>query len=81
MGMTSALKFRQIVENAELVVAIELLAAAEGLEYRKPLRPGVGVQEGYNRVRNLVRRLEEDRSMSGDIERVAGAVKSGVFEI
>ena len=37
MGMTAALKLRTIVENAENVLAIELLAAAEGLEYRRPL--------------------------------------------
>src|SRR6185437_8541573 len=38
MGMTAALKLRQIVWNAEQVLAIELLAAAEGLDYRAPLR-------------------------------------------
>ena len=39
MGMTAAWKLRQIVENAESVLAIELMAAAEGLEYRRPLKP------------------------------------------
>jgi hypothetical protein len=38
MGMTSALKLRQIVENAEGVLAIELLAAAERLDFRSPLK-------------------------------------------
>lgn len=81
MGMTSALKFRQIVENAELVLAIELLSSAEGLEYRKPLKPGVGVQQGYDQVRNLVPRLEEDRSMSAEIQQVASALRGGTFDI
>ena len=40
MGMTSALKLRTIVEIAENVLAIELLAAAEGLEHRRPLKAG-----------------------------------------
>ena len=39
MGMTGALKLRQIVETAERVVAIELMCAAQGLEFRKPLKP------------------------------------------
>ncbi len=74
MGMTSALKLRQIVELAERVLAIELLAAAEGLEYRKPLKPGVGVQAAYEAVRARVPRLGADRSMSGDIEKLAAAI-------
>ena len=39
MGMTGALKLRQVVENAEHVLAIELMCAAQGLEYRLPLKP------------------------------------------
>jgi histidine ammonia-lyase len=70
MGMTSALKLRQVVENVERVLAVELLAAAEGLEYRKPLRPGKGVEDAYDRIRSLAPRLTEDRALSGDIERV-----------
>src|SRR5947207_15108202 len=44
MGMTAATKLRSIVDNAEHVIAIELLAAAEGLEYRATLQPGRGVK-------------------------------------
>src|SRR2546430_3860564 len=43
MGMTSALKLRSIIDLAENLLAIELLAAAEGLEHRRPLKSGVGV--------------------------------------
>jgi histidine ammonia-lyase len=74
MGMTSALKFRTIVENAERVIAIELIAAAEGLEYRKPLRPGAGVEDAYNRVREVVERLTDDRSFALDIQRMADSL-------
>ena len=45
MGMTAALKLRTIVENAENLLAIELLAAATALEYRRPLKAGVGVEQ------------------------------------
>ncbi len=71
MGMTAALKFRQIVENVERVIAIELLAAAEGLEHRKPLKPGHGVQKAYEAVRNIAEPLLEDRPLGADIERIA----------
>jgi histidine ammonia-lyase len=80
MGMTSALKLRSIVENAEHLLAIELLAAAEGLEFRRPLKGGVGVEEAYARVRELSPAVEADRSMSSDIARVATAIREGVFD-
>ncbi|HTQ09316.1 MAG TPA: histidine ammonia-lyase [Fimbriimonadaceae bacterium] len=70
MGMSAALKFRQIVDNAEMVVAIELLAAGQGLEFRKPLKPGAGALTAYESLRRLVPWLEEDRSMTADIEAV-----------
>lgn len=77
MGMTAALKLRQIVENVERVLAIELLAAAEGLEFRKPLKPGRGVQEAFERVRSIAPRLTGDRPLGPDIERVAEAIRLG----
>jgi histidine ammonia-lyase len=80
MGMTSALKLRTIVENAEYLLAIELLAAAEGLEFRRPLKAGVGVEEAYSRVRKISRAVDADRSMSSDIALVAAAIREGVFD-
>jgi histidine ammonia-lyase len=80
MGMTSAIKLRSIVENAEHLLAIELLAAAEGLEFRRPLKGGVGVEQGYERVRKLSPMVEADRSLSSDIARVAAAIREGVFD-
>jgi histidine ammonia-lyase len=80
MGMTAALKLRTIVENAEHVLAIELLAAAEGLEFRHPLKAGVGVEEAYARVRKISRAVDADRSMSSDIALVARAIREGVFD-
>src|SRR5687768_5222051 len=73
MGMTAATKLRSIVDNAELVTAIELITAAEGLEYRAPLAPGRGVRLAYEIVRTRVARLTADRSMSQDIEKIVKA--------
>src|SRR2546421_3404810 len=75
MGMTGAIKLRTIVELAEHMTAIELICAAEGLEYRKPLRPGRGVEAAYNTVRQNVVRLTADRSMSGDIQLITSAIQ------
>src|SRR2546428_9172498 len=71
MGMTAATKLRSIVDLAEKTVAIELIAAAEGLEYRAPLQPGKGVRQAYDIVRKYVARLTSDRAMSKEIEAVA----------
>lgn len=79
MGMTAATKLRSIVENVEMVIAIELLAAAEALEYRAPLQPGRGVQQAREIVRARVPRLTNDRSLSADIETIASLVRAGAF--
>ena len=80
MGMTSALKLRSIVELAENLLAIELLAAAQGLEYRRPLKPGRGVERAFAAVRKIAPPLTQDRALSGDIARVAEAIRRGDFD-
>jgi len=80
MGMTAATKLRSIVDNAEHVIAIELLAAAEGLEYRAPLQPGRGVRRAYEIIRSHVPRLTRDRALSNDIQRIAKAIRMGEFD-
>lgn len=80
MGMTSALKLRSIVNLAENLLAIELLAAAEGLEHRRPRKAGVGVERAFTTVRRISPPLTQDRALSGDIARVAAAIRRGDFE-
>jgi histidine ammonia-lyase len=80
MGMTAATKLRSIVDLAEHAVAIELITAAQGLEYRAPLAPGRGVKAAYDLVRARVAPLVADRSMTADIERIAEAVRAGEFD-
>jgi histidine ammonia-lyase len=79
MGMTGALKLRQIVENAERIVAIELMCAAQGLEFRRPLKASTEVERAYAAVRAVVPRLEQDRVLAHEIEALASAVRSGAF--
>jgi histidine ammonia-lyase len=80
MGMTGATKLRSIVDNAELITAIELITAAEGLEYRAPLQPGRGVKQAYDIVRRHVTRLTNDRAMSAEIQTIATAIRDGEFD-
>jgi histidine ammonia-lyase len=80
MGMTAATKLRSIVNVAEQVIAIELITAAEALEYRAPLVPGRGVKVAYDVIRRHVARLTSDRSMSTDIQKVVEAIHEGEFD-
>jgi len=80
MGMTSALKLRSIVDLAENLLAIELLMAAEGLEHRRPLRAGVGVERAFAALRKIARPLMQDRPLSGDIACLAEAIRQGKFD-
>jgi histidine ammonia-lyase len=75
MGMTSALKFQQVVRNVETILAIELMCAAQGLEFLKPLKPGPRLQEVYRRVRERVPALERDAPLSGYIESLVSLVR------
>ncbi|HEX6187169.1 MAG TPA: histidine ammonia-lyase [Pyrinomonadaceae bacterium] len=80
MGMTGATKLRAIVELAEKMLALELITAAEGLEYRKPLKPGRGAHEAYEVIRRYVMPLTADRPMHAEIETIAQAVRDGLID-
>ena len=80
MGMTAALKLRQTVENAENVLAIELLAAAEGLDYRAPLRSSKPIERARELIRSMAPRVTEDRPLSPDIERLSASIRGGEFD-
>jgi histidine ammonia-lyase len=80
MGMTGALKLRQVVWNAERVLAIELMAATQGLDYRLPLKPAREVGRAVERVREFVPPLKEDRVLAGEMEQLALAVSTGKFD-
>jgi histidine ammonia-lyase len=77
MGNAAGLKAWQVLANAESVLAIELLAGAQAVEFHAPLEPGGGVSSTRRFVRALSPRLEDDRSLSDDIESVAAAIRDG----
>jgi histidine ammonia-lyase len=79
MGMTGALKLRQIVEHVERIVGIELMCAAQGLDFRRPLRAGREVERAHEAVRAVLPLLTQDRILSPEIEAMAAAVRAGDF--
>jgi histidine ammonia-lyase len=77
MGALAALKARTVVENASQVVATELVCAVQGLEFHRPLRTTDALEEAVAGVRSYVPRVEEDRSLAGELEALAVALRSG----
>jgi histidine ammonia-lyase len=77
MGNAAALKAWQVLANAERVLAIELLAGAQAVEFLAPLEPGAGVRATHAAVRRLSPRLRDDRPLASDIELVAEEIGAG----
>ena len=67
MGMWAALKCRQVAANARQVLAIELLAAAQGLDLLRPLRSSDRLEALHGAVRRVVAPWDEDREMAPDL--------------
>jgi histidine ammonia-lyase len=77
MGNASALKCWTVVANVERTLAIELLAAAQAVEFLAPLEPGVGGRAAHDFVRTLSPTVFEDRPLATDIEGIATVIASG----
>jgi histidine ammonia-lyase len=79
MGALAALKARTVVDHAAHVVATELVCACQGLEFHRPLRSTETLEGALAQVRAIVPRLEEDRSLAAELERLAGALRTGAL--
>ncbi len=77
MGSIAARKCYQILKNVQTVIAIELLSAAQGIEFLKPLKCGKGTAEAYKQIRKVVPPLEQDRELHLDIQKILAIVKDG----
>lgn len=76
MGMHAALKCLGVLENVEQILAIELLAAAQGFEFLRPLRSSPPLEATYARVREHVEPWTEDRRMDTDLAAGLSALHS-----
>jgi len=79
MAMSAAWKLRRVVRNVQHVLGIELMCAAQGVEYRRPLRAARAVEDAFAVVRELVSPLAQDRVLAPDIAVLADAVAAGRF--
>jgi histidine ammonia-lyase len=76
MGMTSAIKARQIMDNNYAILAIEMMAAAQAFDFREN-KPSAGARAAYDVIRKYSPHLEEDRPLYEDHNRLAQLVRSG----
>jgi histidine ammonia-lyase len=77
MSTAAARKCRTVVTNTTRVLACELLCAAQGLEFHRPLRPARGVEAAQCHLREHVRPLGRDRTLHRDLEAVERLIRSG----
>jgi len=77
MGWTTALKTKQIIDNAWAVLGIEMMSGAQAIDFRAPLKPSKGIQAAHGVIRKHVARLEEDRPLYNDINTLKEVVERG----
>jgi histidine ammonia-lyase len=78
-GPRSAAKARRAVELAEHVVSVELLTAAETIDYHRPLRSGKGVEIAHAIVREAAPPITADRTFSPDLAAIRNLIRAGRF--
>lgn len=79
MATFAARRLHDMLDNVAHIVAIELLAAAQGIEFHRPLKSSEPLENALTRVRALSARYSHDRSLSVEIDRLARQVNEGVF--
>src|SRR5579872_345765 len=79
MGMSEARRLRAMLDNLRRIIAIELLAACQGIDFHAPLKTGGEAQKAHALVREVSPQVERDRSLAPDIEAVAARIAEGAF--
>ncbi|AKS42476.1 histidine ammonia-lyase [Wenzhouxiangella marina] len=77
MGSISALKLLEVLHNVEHVLSVEMLTAAQALDFRQPLKPGRGVQHAHALIRQNVGHASEDYEVGADIDACTRLLRSG----
>lgn len=79
MGVGAALKARDAVRFLETILALELMCAAQAIEFHRPLKAGRGVERAHDAIRRVLPPLDQDRFLQPDIAAVEQLVRSGAF--
>lgn len=77
MGARAAVKCRQVLQNAETVLAIEMLCVAQGMDFHAPLPPGLGTHAAHARIRKTISHAVCDREFGLDIQTSLALLRSG----
>lgn len=80
MGSISALKLLEVFENVRRILSIELFTAAQALDFRRPLRPGDGIERAHRFVRSAVPHREADNLLNADLSACLEMVRNGALE-
>ena len=79
MGMAGALKLKKIVANTRYVLAIEAMAAAQAVDFLRPLKSSAMLERVYACVRSVSQTVDHDRVLSGDFQKIADLIASGTI--
>ncbi|AYO57175.1 histidine ammonia-lyase [Chryseobacterium sp. 6424] len=79
MGSISGRKFNQVLGNLENILAVELMFAAQGLEFRRPAKCSNYVEDAYTLIRTKVSKLEDDRLIGEDMLAIAALIRDKKF--
>jgi len=75
MGTIAARQAQEVLENVQYVLAIEILAAAQGIDFQSDKQPGKGTAAAHKVVRSIVTHLDDDRVLSPDILAIRDAIR------
>ncbi len=78
MGTHAARKAMEVIENAETVIGIELLAGSQAMDFRNDLSSGQGTKSAYKIIRKSIPSMEKDRLLQKDIEKIKVLIRNGV---
>lgn len=79
MGSISGRKFNQVLDNLVNILAVELMFAAQGLEFRRPAKCSKIIEENFDILRSKVDKLEDDRLIGEDILAIADLIRERKF--
>src|SRR5579872_997457 len=79
MGMAGALKLKKIVANTQYVLAIEAMAAAQAVDFLRPLKSSAALERAHAAVRSVSPFVDHDRVLSQDFQKIAALIASGAI--
>jgi len=80
MGMSATRRLRPMLDNLRNILAIELLAACQGIDLLAPLRTGAEAQKAYEIVRSVSPKVNADRALASDIGAIAHVISEAAFQ-